>query len=180
VCTRRGMYHPGDTPRKALNVVAERGCPREAFWINPIASSENRVSEGRRFCSDGRCSRRCRQHSFRRCGSARRCAESSAASTPSRSRWRRVVWPTSTTANGDPASMSWLVKSRIASSCWLSSRWASSTTITGLRPRSACKPANASAAWGPGWICGRRGCARAPPRCGRACRALRWWGWPGR
>lgn len=51
-------------------------------------------------------------------------------------------------ANGDSESKSWLVRSRIASSWRVSSRWASSRTSTGLRPRSACSAARASAAWG--------------------------------
>src|SRR3954464_713068 len=46
--------------------------------------------------------------------------------------------------------MSWLVSMRIDSSWAWSSRWASSMTRTGVRPRSACSTASASTAGGAG------------------------------
>ena len=51
---------------------------------------------------------------------------------------------------------------RIDSSWAWSSRWASSITRTGVRPRSACSTASASTVWGTGW----RGGSRSVPEGG--------------
>src|SRR6266511_2038489 len=57
----------------------------------------------------------------------------------------QVGWPTSRQASGQRLSRSWLVSMRMASSWSWSSRWPSSMTSTGVRPRSAASVA--SAAW---------------------------------
>src|SRR5215471_1825118 len=84
-----------------------------------------------------------------------------AALTPSLMRRRRVGWPTRRQANGLRLSMSWLVSMRMDSSWGWSSRCASSMIRTGMRPRSACSVARASAAWGRRVAWWTRGC---PPR----------------
>src|SRR3954467_990615 len=95
---------------------------------------------------------------------------SRAASTPSLIIRRRVGCPTSRQANGLRLSMSWLVSMRRDSSWPWSSRCASSMTRTGVRPRSACSVARASAAWGTRVAWWKRG---TPPRA-----VTMWWWMP--